>query len=267
MARNPLLTTNKFHKVPFTTKEGICASLRDFHQWFYIDGVSELYFPRCYNVFNPDELDEFIDDFRLTACIGILRFAIDTFNNKGVSALLSNNGTIPVTSLQFAIKRCREFVNSSEHYDVDSCEDRMRIWDHDWDVFLAHHYYLTHENGRIAESQMSQPFDVLLSMAAKVLQDLESFWPQFNIDGHLNIWIVKPANRCRGKGILLMNNIKKIISLVSPSTITKTRFVVQKYMGECGSVWRSECEGLMNLFSAVPKIDLISFSFKSIPDF
>lgn len=234
MARNPNLTTNKFHKVPFTNKEGICASLRDFY-WFYIDGLSEMYYPRCYNVFNPDELEDFIDDFRLTACISLIRFVIDTFNNKGASALLSPEGTIPVTSLQFAIKRCREYVNFSDHQDVDSCEDRGKIWDHDWDVFLAHHYYLTHENGKIAESQTSKPLDVYLSMAAKVLQDLEPFWPQFNIDGHLNIWIVKPANRCRGKGILLMNNIKKIISLVNPSTITKTRFVVQKYMGECST--------------------------------
>lgn len=231
MARNPNLTTNKFHKVPFTTKEGICASLRDF-QWFYIEGVSEMYYPRCYNVFNPDELEDFIEDFRLTACLSMIRFVIDTFNNKGASALLSSEGTIPVTSLQFAIKRCREFVNISEHVDVDSCEDRGKIWDLDWDVFLAHHYYMTHEGGMIAECQMSKPFDVYLSMAAKVLQDIEPYWRQFNIDGHLNIWIVKPAKMCRGKGILLMNNIKKIISLVNPSTITKTRFVVQKYMGE-----------------------------------
>lgn len=231
MARNPNLMTNKFHKVPFTTKEGICASLRDFH-WYYIDGVSEMYYPRCYNVFNPDELEDFTEDFRLTACISLIRFVIDTFNNKGASSLISPEGTIPLTSLQFAIKRCREFVNFSEHQDVDSCEDRVKIWDHDWDVFLAHHFYLTHENGKFAESQTGK-LDVILSMAAKVLQDLEPFWPQFNIDGHLNIWIVKPANRCRGKGILLMNNIKKIISLViHPSTITKTRFVVQKYMGE-----------------------------------
>ena len=223
MARNPNLTTNKFHKVPFTTKEGICASLRDFH-WFFIDGVSELYYPRCYNVFNPD--------FRLTACISLIRFVIDTFNNQGASALLSPSGTIPLTSLQFAIKRCREFVNSCEHLDVDTFEQPIKIWEHDWDVFLAHHYYLTHENAMIAETQMMKPFDVYLSMAAKVLQDMEPHWPQFNIDGHLNIWIVKPSNRCRGKGILLMNNIKKIISLVSPSTITKQRFVVQKYIGE-----------------------------------
>lgn len=240
MARNPNLTTNKFHKVPFTTKEGICSSLRDF-QWFHMDGVAELNYPRCYNVFNPDELEDFVEDFRLTACISFIRYVVDTFNKRGVGALVSSTGTIPMTSIQFAIKRCREFVAFSEHLDVDSCDDRgVKIWDHDWDVFLAHHYYLTHEGGMLAEGGQvgGKSFEVYLSMAAKVLKDLEPFWPQFTTDGHLNIWIVKPANRCRGKGILLMNNIKKIIGLVNPSTITKTRFVVQKYMGENESIYK-----------------------------
>lgn len=228
MARNPTLIVNKFHKVPFTSKEGLCSSLRDF-QWFFIDGVVDIYYPRCYNVFNLDELNDFIDDFRLTACIGILKWFVNTHQIKGTSGVASANGSIPITSIQFAIKRCREFVNSCEHIDIDSCEDeRRKIWEHDWDVFLTHHYLLTHEDGRILDSQLNP---LVISMAEKVIADLEPFWPQFREDGYLNIWIIKPGNRCRGKGIFLMNNIKKIINMVNPSTITKSRFVVQKYMG------------------------------------
>lgn len=65
---------------------------------------------------------------------------------------------------------------------------------------------------------------------AKLLAMLTKFWPQLGIDGVLNIWIVKPGNKCRGRGIQLMNNIKDIIGLLNVPA-QKTRYVVQKYIG------------------------------------
>lgn len=52
-----------------------------------------------------------------------------------------------------------------------------------------------------------------------------------DIDGVMNIWIIKPGNKCRGRGIQLMNNIKDIIGIVNFPMTAKTRFVVQKYIG------------------------------------
>lgn len=66
---------------------------------------------------------------------------------------------------------------------------------------------------------------------------MAKYWPQIDIDGVLNIWIVKPGNKCRGRGIQLMNNIKDIIGLINIPA-QKTRYVVQKYIGivELGSL-------------------------------
>lgn len=66
--------------------------------------------------------------------------------------------------------------------------------------------------------------------AARILVTMTKYWPQIDIDGVLNIWIVKPGNKCRGRGIHLMNNIKDIISIVN-APCSKTRYVVQKYIG------------------------------------
>lgn len=66
--------------------------------------------------------------------------------------------------------------------------------------------------------------------AAKILATMTKFWPQIDIDGVFNIWIVKPGNKCRGKGIQLMNNIKDIVGLINIPA-QKTRYVVQKYIG------------------------------------
>lgn len=67
--------------------------------------------------------------------------------------------------------------------------------------------------------------------AAKALTTMTKFWPQIDIDGVFNIWIVKPGNKCRGRGIQLMNNIKDIIGLINVPA-QKTRYVVQKYIGK-----------------------------------
>lgn len=67
--------------------------------------------------------------------------------------------------------------------------------------------------------------------ASKILAIMAKYWPQVDIDGVLNIWIVKPGNKCRGRGIQLMNNIKDIIGLINIPA-QKTRYVVQKYIGK-----------------------------------
>lgn len=51
------------------------------------------------------------------------------------------------------------------------------------------------------------------------------------MDGILSIWILKPGNRSRGRGIVLMNKIEDIIAKISPANKSDTRYVVQKYIG------------------------------------
>jgi tubulin monoglycylase TTLL3/8 len=53
------------------------------------------------------------------------------------------------------------------------------------------------------------------------------------MDGAMNIWILKPGNKSRGRGIILMNKLEDIIAKVTPTNkATDTRFVVQKYIGQ-----------------------------------
>lgn len=49
LTKNQNILINRFNKSPFTSKEGLCSALKDFH-WFYEEGKSETYFPRCFNV-------------------------------------------------------------------------------------------------------------------------------------------------------------------------------------------------------------------------
>lgn len=70
------LCTAEFHGMHFKYcnffKVGICTYLQQSH-WFCEEGVSYTKFPRCYNISNGDDLDIFVKDFRITACLGLLK--------------------------------------------------------------------------------------------------------------------------------------------------------------------------------------------------
>lgn len=227
MARNPSITINKFHKSPFTTKEGLCNVLRDLH-WFVEEGKSETYYPRSFNVNNQEELNEFIDDYRLTACMSLLRFIVEKQKKDGMKSLWEINGQVPLTCIRFAITQCQIHIRCSLHYDID--EDFDRIWDHDWEIFLTHFQMITQENAKFQNDELNQ-LKLFADEAERVLNEIGDHWSQCNLDGVFNIWIVKPSNRCRGRGIHLMNDIKKIINFVNPPVVNKGRYVVQKYIG------------------------------------
>ncbi|CAH2104930.1 unnamed protein product [Euphydryas editha] len=219
---------SRFCRSIFTTKEGLTSSLTQMH-WYTEPGVALTKFPRCYNIHNSESLEEFIDDFRITACISILKWLSNTLQGSNEQELVKNHGKVPFTAIEFAISRLNEYISIFSHKDIDDTDDQVQhIWEHEWDQFLTHHYLLVHENAKFLEDKNTNIVQ-LERKANKVVAAMTKFWPQIDIDGVFNIWIVKPGNKCRGKGIQLMNNIKDIIGLINIPA-QKTRYVVQKYI-------------------------------------
>lgn len=245
MNRNPGMQISRFHKKPFTSKSGMCAVLRDFH-WHFMEGTAELYYPRCYNVFQSEDLDEFVEDFRMSACIALLRTVVECRQLQEECHDAAGGGAnrqqivpvVPASTVRFAIEQCRKFLNFRRHDDIDDADAVMPAsvaatsGDHrlefEWDLMLRHHQQLTVEGGRLAQTEELRH---LILNAQRVLGEVAAMWPQYNLDGWHNIWIVKPSNRCRGRGIRLMNDMHQIRELVLPPATG--RWVVQKYIGEC----------------------------------
>ncbi|XP_028035824.1 tubulin glycylase 3A-like isoform X1 [Bombyx mandarina] len=218
---------SRFCRSVFTTKEGLTASLTQMH-WHTEPGIALTKFPRCYNIHNSDSLEEFVDDFRITACISVLKWLCSTLQINGEQNLISNQGKVPFSAIEFATSRLNEYVLFFTHKDIDDTEEQVHVWEHEWDQFLTHHYLLVHEKAKFSNDNNTS-IRQLERKASKVLTTMSKFWPQIDIDGVLNIWIVKPGNKCRGRGIQLMNNIKDIIGLIN-IPVQKTRYVVQKYI-------------------------------------
>uniref|UniRef100_A0A5K4FBZ6 ATP-grasp domain-containing protein n=1 Tax=Schistosoma mansoni TaxID=6183 RepID=A0A5K4FBZ6_SCHMA len=62
---------NHHSGAPFTTKVGLCKQLRQI-RWF-ADCNADYFFPRCFIISEEEDRQSFINDFRLTACLSIVK--------------------------------------------------------------------------------------------------------------------------------------------------------------------------------------------------
>lgn len=79
----------------FTLKEGMVNIWRS-DQWLHIPGKSELICPRSYRLFLPDELNEFMADYRFTGCTSLLAFIVDGQRPNGKNIHFSETGKLYV---------------------------------------------------------------------------------------------------------------------------------------------------------------------------
>lgn len=70
---------------------------------------------------------------------------------------------------------------------------------------------------------------MLQILAVRILNQIKSFDPQYELSGVKNIWILKPSDMCRGNGIIMSHQLSYIMK--KAYEFSKDYFIVQKYIG------------------------------------
>jgi tubulin monoglycylase TTLL3/8 len=74
-----------------------------------------------------DELNEFVENFRITACVSFLKWLVEAFDaNPNPYALMSDEGKVPISAITFAMNRCKDFLDYSMHNDID-IEEEVKV--------------------------------------------------------------------------------------------------------------------------------------------
>ncbi|KAL6434340.1 hypothetical protein ACFW04_006042 [Cataglyphis niger] len=223
---NKTTVFNRYCRAGFTSKVGLCSNVRQMH-WYYEAGVANTLFPRCYNICQSDQMHAFIEDFRLTGCLSLLKWLVDKVNaNTDEDIMCSPTGTIPLKALDFAIKRCNDYISTQSHEDID--HENERVWSHQWDQFISWYYQIIHDRALFIRTNVS--FNKYIQTSKQILKKMRQYWPQIDMDGIMNIWILKPGNKSRGRGIVLINKLEDVMIKVNPTGKQETRYVVQKYI-------------------------------------
>ncbi|XP_070148744.1 tubulin glycylase 3A-like [Polyergus mexicanus] len=222
---NKTTVFNRYCRAGFTSKVGLCSSVRQMH-WYYEAGVANTLFPRCYNICQSDQMHAFVEDFRLTGCLSLLKWLVDKVNAENEDIVCSPTGTIPLKALDFAIKRSNDYISTQSHEDID--QEGERVWSHQWDQFISWRYQIIH--GQALFIRTNVPFNKYVLASKHILKKMRQYWPQIDMDGTMNMWILKPGNKSRGRGIVLINKLEDVMAKVNPTGKPDTRYVVQKYI-------------------------------------
>lgn len=207
----------------WTTKQGLCMTMKA-NYWFYIEDVAEVVCPRTYNSYDSTEVDEFIKDFRITACTSLIQWVISMIDSD--KTVFAEHGTIPMKVMTFALNRCEEYLVDKRNRDID--HPTKTVSRKQWDTFLKKYYRLI-TNSDVFEADRGNKLPKYLTYAQILLQKIEKYRPQLCCEGYRNIWIIKPAHCSRGRGIRMASKLGVITDLLSK---TNTNYVVQKYIGK-----------------------------------
>lgn len=154
----------------------------------------------------------------------LLKWFVDKVESGDQFAVISPEGTVPATDLNFAMFRCNDYVATQRHFDIDA--ELMKVTDSEWDNFLSHYYCVMHKKGKFIFTKEVN-LQLLLASSKAALRNISKYWPQYHLDGMRNIWILKPGNKCRGRGIQLMRTAEDVTKIMN----MKLKYVVQKYIG------------------------------------
>ncbi|XP_076241153.1 tubulin glycylase 3A-like [Calliopsis andreniformis] len=218
---------NKFSGCYFTSKVDMCNNLENVC-WFYEAGVSNIQFPRCYNVYQPAQIKEFVQDFYITACMGILKWFLFLASIAGPNAAWSTYGTIPMTAILFALERCAEYISVRAHEDIDR-QNYMEVSSSDWNQFLTWYEKFLHKREMLAKDEGIH-IEELLQFTANTLKEMIQCRPESRGDGMRNVWILKPGDKSLGRGIILKNSLNDILGKINQATKECMQYVVQKYI-------------------------------------
>ncbi|NXG22137.1 TTLL3 monoglycylase, partial [Grallaria varia] len=246
---------NRYHWVhPLSTKEGLCLSLKNLPWVEQAD--PDTFFPRCYRLGMVEEREAFIEDFRLTAARSLLKLALEKAGHKLVGTeqhLKSIKGPgrlcavaprlaqepMPFTEgpgsllsscprlVEKALEVCEQHLGFLRHEDIDRKTPSPFRTCIDWDSFLQDYYHVAHEGAMVTLSRAQQ------EQCQYLLRQLEEQLPQFSIEGNLNVWILKPSAKSRGRGITCATRLEEVLQLARGCTTPSVRvceWVVQKYV-------------------------------------
>ncbi|CAM4626620.1 unnamed protein product [Leuciscus chuanchicus] len=235
--------TNHYAKAgSFTTKVGLCVNLRNL-QWFD-EADPDTFFPRCYRLGAEDEKHAFIDDFRRTACTSLLLYVLEKYGGDSEWERISKvhdakshglskrrkqhtNQRVGTSLIDNALRVCQEYLNSLEHCDIDiTLETTPTLSEQQWKVFLKNYYLVIHEGLTI------EGCEEYVERCKCMLKQMRQVCPQMETDGLCNIWIIKPGAMSRGRGIMCMNKLDEMLSLVDGDhgIMMDSKWVVQKYL-------------------------------------
>lgn len=229
----------------------------------YFCGIQiENFFPRCYDLSEKYDYEDFLEDFKTNKAISILKkFVVATLDN------LNSFSNIKIKTCINILKRKIHLFTGQ--YDSPSTKQVKLVSDSEWKViceedlneyealmkviqkrkklsFLNEKFSKERDlekrrsksvnskkskmipsNVRIQkENSEGTQIDNLMTTAQDLISKISSRANQTDMNGSDNIWIMKPSGLSRGRGITCVKTLNSILKQI----ISSSDFIIQKYI-------------------------------------
>lgn len=223
---NPLRNrVNRLRTSDFTLKEGLHNLAENIH-WHLIEGISALNYPRSFLLMDIYQRDYFVQEFRRTMITSFLFFLND---HPKFDSLFSDEASIPFETITDSISRIEYFIKVKQHLCVD-----LEIFSNNaaLDNLTKSIDIVVNQKKKIRYPEYLSGFSMskLRTNIKICVAEIHVYWPESKYDGHRNIWILKPINKSRGYGVVLMKDLNKICDHVVRHT--ENKYIIQKYCGK-----------------------------------
>lgn len=219
------------------------------------------FFPRCYDLGERVDFEDFLDDYKLSKAISILKsflFQSNKFDINKEQHEISNLQQL-IVSYNVMFERVlllSNIINENSHNDCLLVGKSLSsIHDDDWNIIaqdedltiykkeldrlkkmgkltgsygninkLCNKNYLKikHDNNKLSSSYLK---DMIYSIKS-LLDNVLLYYPQAKMSGHENIWIMKPSGLSRGRGIECIKSLGPALKCMK----NQAQFIVQKYI-------------------------------------
>lgn len=249
-----------------TSKAGLCNNLYSCCTLGPVDVDS--FYPRCYDLTSTTQVDDFIQNFKATSCMCLLKHFV--MNGGRTAEGGAGSQGFPRQAVITALDVCRRRCLS-----VDATLDESPqplVSDAEWHILgllslkrpgrelkpwgrkasqaqasasVAAAPAESANDGAASDASDAEGNDGvcadgfkttrdkvdedLFIEAGQVLDKLRSQLPQSNLDGLQNIWVLKPAGKSRGRGIQLSARLENILE-IGVGRGAEARWIAQKYM-------------------------------------
>lgn len=215
---------NRLRTSDFTLKEGL-HNLAENVQWHTIEGVSELNYLRSFLLMDIYQRDYFHEEYRRTTITSFINFLNE---HENFDSLFSDYGEIPIELVFTCLQRLDVHVKVKQHL----CIDLEKLTPNNVAAFAV----LTNQiNGVICQGKKfrfptyifnfsMEKFRTNIRVAAA---EIHVYWPESKYDGYRNLWILKPINRSRGIGVVLIKDADRVFEHVLRHN--ENKYIIQKY--------------------------------------
>uniref|UniRef100_A0A0K8SXX0 Tubulin glycylase 3A n=1 Tax=Lygus hesperus TaxID=30085 RepID=A0A0K8SXX0_LYGHE len=206
---------------PVSTKVGLLLHLNN-QVWTYNPYYSFVKHPRSVSLYDDEDMKQLAAQFRMNACVCLLKHLVECTDQE--REIVVANGTVPLETADFAVQRVCELVTYHENADLDLWHNSL-VSDDEWTLFLLRFHDVAHF---AAKFKSSPEYNVqkLVSCAKLCLKYVREFWPDIDVEGVRNLWIIKPSASSCGKGIRIFKTLVDIQNHCRPGL----SYLAQKYI-------------------------------------